>query len=249
MNRSRSNWAARPISSPRPVSSTPANASSRASSRGASRTRGVEHGVRGGEQRQVQRDRLLAAGQPAVPGPGQRLLAALRADQLEHELAPPAVVEHLGEQFPVRQLAVPRPGGLDLRGEVGAHPGQRVRAEPGGVGVQQPAHLPLLVVEMRRRAASSRRPSCPTTSSGDRISRVHRADQVPGVHGAVVDLLGEPGQQRVLEDALLATRTAAAAGRARAAAIRDAKAPTGSGPCSSAIRTTMTPSAPSHSGW
>ena len=49
----------------------PANASSSATSRGACRLRAGEQRVVGGEQRQVQRDRLLAAAVAAVRAAGE----------------------------------------------------------------------------------------------------------------------------------------------------------------------------------
>jgi 3-hydroxyisobutyrate dehydrogenase len=82
----------------------------------------------------------------AATGPGL-IWVQMSTVGLEHELPPAAVVKHLGQQFPVGEFAVPGAGGLDLRGEVAAHPGQGVRIEPGGVGVEQPAHRALLVIE------------------------------------------------------------------------------------------------------
>ncbi|WP_307627141.1 hypothetical protein [Streptomyces turgidiscabies] len=99
----------------------------------------------------MQRHRLLAARQAAVPGAGEpllRLSGLAGPYQLERELPPAPVVEDLGEQLPVGQIAVAGPGGLDMRGEVDAHPGKTVRTEAGGIGVEEGADGALLLVEM-----------------------------------------------------------------------------------------------------
>ena len=124
-------------------------------------------------------------------------------EQLKFEGVPGAVIENRGEHFPVGVARIARAMVMDHRPEQRAQLGQPVGTEAVGVAVEHAGHRGLLLGPFFRTD-----PADPDRHArGHRLGTgvgIHRGDQILRRQHPGVDLLGERGQQRILQHRPLA---------------------------------------------